>query len=43
MAECTKPIVESNNFIVLDHFIRDWTAASNYQSEADLERELLQD
>ena len=43
MAECTKPIVESNNFIVLDHYIRDWTAASNYQSEADLERELLQD
>lgn len=38
-----KTVAESNNFIVLDKYIREWTAADSYQSEADLERELLRD
>ncbi|MCP1105730.1 type I restriction endonuclease subunit R [Serratia nevei] len=38
-----KTIAESNNFIVLDKYSREWKAAENYQSENDLERELLQD
>ncbi len=38
-----KAIVESNNFIVLDKYERGWQAAENYQTESDLERELLQD
>lgn len=43
MPEHTTPIVESNNFIVLDKYIREWQAAESYQSEADLEREILKD
>ena len=43
MPEHTTPIVESNNFIVLDKYVREWQAAESYQSEADLERELLKD
>lgn len=43
MADRTKPIAESNNFIVLDKYFREWTAAESYQSESDLERELIQD
>ena len=43
MAEYTKPIVESNSFIVLDKYIKDWELTGTYQSEADLERELIQD
>ena len=38
-----KAIAESKNFIVLDNYIRDWKAAESYQSESDLERELIQD
>lgn len=38
-----KTIAESNNFIVLDKYAREWKAAENYQSESDLERELIQD
>lgn len=38
-----KTIVESNNFIVLDKYTREWTAAEGYQTEADLEQELIQD
>jgi type I restriction enzyme, R subunit len=38
-----KAIAESKNFIVLDKYIRDWKAAESYQSESDLERELVQD
>ncbi len=38
-----KPIIESNNFIVLDKYIREWQIAESYQSESDLERELIQD
>ncbi|HBS26437.1 MAG TPA: DEAD/DEAH box helicase [Gammaproteobacteria bacterium] len=40
---CYKPIAESNNFIVLDKYTRDWKVAKGYQSEADLEHELVQD
>ncbi|HFY9905582.1 TPA: HsdR family type I site-specific deoxyribonuclease [Klebsiella pneumoniae] len=38
-----KTIAESNNFIVLDKYSHEWKATENYQSEADLERELIQD
>ena len=38
-----KSIAESNNFIVLDRYQKDWKIAENYQSEGDLERELIQD
>ncbi len=43
MVEQTKTIAESNRFIVLDKYTRDWEIADSYQSESDLERELLQD
>ncbi len=38
-----KTIAESRNFIVLDRYEREWKVAENYQSESDLERELIQD
>ncbi|MCL4410134.1 MAG: HsdR family type I site-specific deoxyribonuclease, partial [Gammaproteobacteria bacterium] len=37
------PIAESNNFIVLDKYVKAWEVAESYQSESDLERELIQD
>lgn len=43
MIELTKPIAESKNFIVLDKFTKASDAAESYQSESDLERELVQD
>lgn len=43
MVEQTKPIAESKNFIVLDKYTSDWAAADHYQSEAELERELIKD
>ena len=43
MAEQTKPIAESKNFIVLDKYASDWPSADHYQSEAELERELIKD
>jgi type I restriction enzyme R subunit len=43
MVEQTKPIAESNRFIVLDKYIKEWEAAESYQSEGDLERELIRD
>ena len=43
MPEYTKPIVESDNFIVLDKYKQDWKVAESYQSEDALERELIQD
>lgn len=43
MVDQTKPIAESKNFIVLDKSTKEWEAAAQYQSEADLERELIQD
>ena len=36
-------IAESKNFIVLDQYTREWKVAESYQSESDLERELIQD
>ena len=38
-----KSIAESNNFIVLHKYTKEWKVAENFQSEADLERELIQD
>jgi type I restriction enzyme R subunit len=43
MVDYTKPIAESNRFIVLDKYIKEWQVAESYQSEGDLERELIQD
>ncbi|MEQ5238758.1 MULTISPECIES: HsdR family type I site-specific deoxyribonuclease [Morganellaceae] len=43
MMQQTKTIAESNNFIVLDKYITEWEAGDRYQSEAELERELIQD
>lgn len=43
MAEQTTAIAETNRLIVLDKYVRTWEAADSYQSEADLERELIQD
>ena len=38
-----KTIVESKNFIVLDKYTKDWAVAEGYQTEGDLERELIED
>ncbi|WP_270796765.1 type I restriction endonuclease subunit R [Aeromonas sp. QDB11] len=38
-----KTIAESNTFIVLDKYTQEWKVAEGYQSESDLERELIQD
>lgn len=38
-----KTIAESKNFIVLEKYSREWAVAESYQSEGDLERELIQD
>lgn len=43
MVDCTKPIAESNNFIILVKYNPDWKITESYQSEGDLERELIQD
>lgn len=43
MVDYTKPIAESNSFIVLDRYTQEWKVAENYQSEGDLEREFIQD
>ncbi len=43
MVEQTKTIAETKNFIVLDKYKREWEAGDRYQSEDDLERELVQD
>ncbi|MGM3192735.1 type I restriction endonuclease subunit R [Dickeya dadantii subsp. dieffenbachiae] len=43
MVDYTKTIAESNNFIVLDTYTQEWKVAENYQSEGDLEQELIQD
>lgn len=36
-------IAESNSFIILDKYTREWEASERYQSEGDLERELIAD
>lgn len=38
-----KTIAESNNFIVLDKYIKEWAVNESYQSESDLEQEFVQD
>lgn len=38
-----KTIAESNTFIVLDHYTKQWQVSERYQSEDALERELIQD
>ncbi|HHC6614281.1 TPA: HsdR family type I site-specific deoxyribonuclease [Vibrio parahaemolyticus] len=38
-----KAIAESNNFIVLDKYTKQLQPSDSYQSESDLERELIQD
>ena len=38
-----KTIAESNNFIVLDKYKKEWKVAESYQSEESLEREFIQD
>lgn len=43
MAQQTHTIAESNNFIVLDKFTKILETGDSYQSESDLERELIQD
>jgi len=43
MVDYTKPIAESNRFIVLDKYTQKWKVAESYQSEGDLEREFIQD
>ena len=43
MVDYTKPIAESNNFIVLDKYTKEWKVCETYQSEYDLEREFIED
>ena len=43
MLEYSKPIAESNNFIVLDKYTKIEQKKSGYQTEADLEKELIAD
>ena len=38
-----KAIAESNNFIVLDKYTKEWADIDSYQSESELEQELIQD
>ena len=38
-----KTIAESKNFIVLDKYTKEWQVCEGYQSEDDLERELIKD
>ncbi|EHI9997915.1 type I restriction endonuclease subunit R [Salmonella enterica] len=43
MTQQTHTIAESNNFIVLDKYVTEWEASDRYQSESELEHELIQD
>ncbi len=43
MINYTKPIAESKNFIVLDKYTPEWKLGESYQSEFDLESELIAD
>lgn len=43
MVDYTRPIAESRHFIVLDRYTKEWEVTESYQSESDLERELIQD
>ena len=42
MVDFTKPIAEPNKFIILDKYIPKWKHSDSYQSESDLEHELIQ-
>lgn len=43
MPEQLTPIAETNRYIVLDKYVRRWEPSGSYQSEDDLERELIED
>ncbi len=43
MNNTTTPIIESNNFIVLDKYTNINQSSDSYQSEAELEKELIKD
>lgn len=43
MIEYSKPVAETNRFIVLDHYTRESVIAEGYQSEDALEREFIED
>lgn len=43
MTQQTHTIAESNKFIVLEKYSKAWEISDNYQSESDLEHELIQD
>lgn len=43
MVDYTKSIAESKNFIILDKYTKKLQANESYQSESDLEHELIQD
>ena len=43
MNNATTPIIESNNFIVLDKYTNIVEASDSYQTEAELEKELISD
>lgn len=38
-----KAIAETQNYIVLEQYTKEWQVAENYQSESDLEREFIED
>jgi type I restriction enzyme R subunit len=38
-----KTIAETKNFIVLDKYTKEWQVSESYQSEVDLEQELIED
>ena len=39
----SKPIAETNDFIILEQYQQNWVASGGYQSEYDLEREFIED
>ena len=43
MIDYTTPIAESNNFIVLDKYTKEWQVCESYQSEYALEGEFIDD
>lgn len=43
MAEYNKPIAETNRYIVLDRYTKEWEINEGYQSEDALEREFIRD
>ncbi len=43
MIDYTKTIAEANNFIILDQYTKNWQINEHYQSEYDLEGELIHD